>query len=252
MTKRIFVFIILLVSVNSSRMFAQDVSHLLVEGSVFEKAFRDQDALNKYLEVLKADPNNLTALCKASQLYSVLGKRLDSKDRQKDYYVRALGFASQALKVAPNNAEANFSMAISKGRIALVSSGEEKIKAIKEIKFYADKTIQLDPKNFKGYHVLGKWYYEVSDLSSVEKWLVKIAYGSLPQASLEQSIKYYEKSKQLNPAFILNYLELAKAYQRNDEEDMAKKLLLEMQQLPLSGSDDVKIKEMGRKMLDDL
>jgi tetratricopeptide (TPR) repeat protein len=231
---------------------AQDVQTLLQQGAALEKSFRDQDALLKYGEVLKKDAHNIIALCKVSQLYTVIGKRQDSKEKQKEFYNKGLDHARLAIKYAPGNAEANFSMAICKGRIAQVSSGEEKIKAINEVKAYADKSIHLDPNNFKGYHLLGKWYFEVSDLNTVEKWLVKMMYGSLPKATLDDAIRNYEKSKQLNPNFMLNYLELAKAYVREGQDAKAKKLLLQMQSLPHTTSDDPKIKALGKKMLDDL
>jgi tetratricopeptide (TPR) repeat protein len=143
-------------------------------------------------------------------------------------------------------------MAISMGRMALIASGEEKIKAVKEIRRYADKCVELDPSNYKGYHVLGKWHYEVSDLSNLERWLVKVTYGGLPQASLDDAVKNYEKSKQLFPNFLLNYLELAKAYKRKNEKAKARVLLEQLQKMTPTASDDPKIKSLGKKMLDDL
>ena len=252
MSKWLILLLLIVTIFPSMYLRAQDIPTLMQQGAALERSFRDQEALSKYSEVLEKDPANVTALCKVSQLYNVLGKRQPTKEKQKEYYIKALNYATLALKDAPNNSEANFSMAMSKGRIALVSSGEEKIRAIKEVKAYADKCIQLDPQNFKGYHVLGKWYYEVSDLNFLEKWLVKTMYGSLPDATLMDAIRCYEKSRQLNPSFLLNYLELAKAYKRNEEDDKARRLLQQLQVLPPTASDDPKIKALGKKMLDDL
>lgn len=235
-----------------SSSFAQDVALLMRQGEALEKAFKDDDALAKYNEVVKKDPNNIEALCKASAMYSIVGKRRPEKSEQKEYYKKGETYARRALAINPNHSEANFAMAISMGRLALISSGKEKVAAVKEIKVYADKCVQLDPKNFKGYHVLAKWHYEVSDLSAFEKWIVKITFGALPPASLEDAINYYEKSKALYPGFLLNYLELAKAYKRKGENAKAKVLLEQMVKLPPTASDDAKIKSLGRKMLDEL
>jgi tetratricopeptide (TPR) repeat protein len=231
---------------------AQNVVALMQQAQALEKAFKDEQALKKYVEVLKYDPLNIDALCKTSELYNIVGKRLSGKDEQKKYYKTGEAYARKAIKLNPNHPEANFAMAISMGRLALVSSGKDKVAAVKEIKTYADKCIQLDPKNFKGYHVLGKWHYEVSDLNSFERWIVKITYGALPPSSLDESIKNYEKSKQLAPGFLLNYLELAKAYKRKGDTNRARALLEQLQKLPPSASDDVKIKSLGRELLDDL
>jgi tetratricopeptide (TPR) repeat protein len=231
---------------------AQNVALLMQQAQSFEKAFKDEEALKKYSEVLKYDPKNIDALCKTSELYSIIGKRLSTKEQQREYYKAGETYARKAIGINPNHSEANFAMAISMGRTALISSGKEKVMAVKEIKTYADKCISSNPKNFKGYHVLGKWHYEVSDLNALEKWIVKITYGALPPSSLEDAIKNYEKSMQLAPGFLLNYLELAKAYKRNGEKNKAKVLLQQMQKLPPSSSDDPKIKSLGKKMLNDL
>lgn len=232
--------------------YSQDAKVLMIEAEKLEKAFHDEQALNKYLEVVKVQPQNADALAKVSELYSLLGKRQASKDKQKEYYTKGKQYAALALKANPNNSEANFAMAIAMGRMALMYSGEEKIKAVRDVRTYADKCIQLDPKNYKGYHVLGKWNYEVSDLSAFERWIVKVGYGALPKASMDDAAKYYEKSMQLNPSFLLNYLELAKVYKKKDNTDKSRALLTQMLKMPPTSSDDAKIKRLGKELLDDL
>lgn len=254
MTKSIFISLLIAVisAVSPVKMIAQNVSVLMQQAEALEKSFKDEEALKKYLEVLKYDPQNIDALCKVSELYSIVGKRLSTKEQQREYYKAGETYARRAIKVNPNHSEANFAMAVSMGRMALISSGKEKVVAVKEIKTYADKCIQIDPSNYKGYHVLGKWHYEVSDLNALEKWIVKVTYGALPPSSLEEAIRNYEKSLRLAPNFLLNYLELAKAYKRHGEQDKARALLLQLQKLPVSTSDDPKIKSLGRKLLDEL
>jgi hypothetical protein len=47
------------------QLYSQDLSVTLKEATNFERALKDQDALNKYKEVLAADPNNIVALVKS-------------------------------------------------------------------------------------------------------------------------------------------------------------------------------------------
>ena len=230
---------------------AQDVNQLLTEARKFETEFKQTEALNKYLDILKVQPNHFVALCKASELHSLLGKRQPTKEKQRNYFNAAKGYAQQALKVNAASTESNFVMALAMGRMAIISSGEEKIKAVKDIKTYAETCIRLDPANYKGYHILGRWHYEVSDLSSFEKWLVKIAYGSLPPASLKDAMANYEKSKQLSPGLTINYLELAKCYHRKDDDKKAIEHLNYLLTLPNIMVDDPTVKEEARQLLKD-
>jgi tetratricopeptide (TPR) repeat protein len=230
---------------------AQDLNTLLKEAQQLEASFKEAEALQKYLDVLRYQPNNLPALIKTSELHSIVGKHQASKDKQKEYFRNAKTYAQKALHVNSNSSEANVVMALAMGRMAMIASGEEKIKAVKDVKAYAEKSIQLDPNNFKGYHVLAKWHYEVSDLNAVEKWLVKVTYEALPKASLDDAIRYYEKSRQLNPSFLLNYLELAKSWHRKNNDKKAIEMLEAMLKLPNKIADDVNIKKKGKKFMEE-
>jgi len=231
---------------------AQDINLLTKEAEKLESSFREYDALQKYKEVLRHQPINLNALCRASDLCSRIGHREESKAKRADYYKAARTYAEVALKVNPQSAEANFVMAVAMGRMAMISSGKDKVQYVNEIRKYAETTLKYDPNSFKAYHVLGKWNYEVSNLSPVERALAKLLFGGIPKASLQDAIRYYEKSKSLESSFALNYLELAKAYHRNRQDDKAKELLKKLETLPNKIEDDARIKQEGKELLKEL
>jgi tetratricopeptide (TPR) repeat protein len=231
---------------------SQDIPQLTKEAEKLESNFHEYDALQKYKEVLRHQPTNLNALCRASDLCSRIGHRESGKAKQLDYYKAGKTYAEIALKISPQSAEANFVMAVAMGRMAMVSSGKEKVEFVNEIRKYAETTLKYDPNSFKAYHVLGKWNYEVSNLSPIERGLAKILFGGLPKASLQDAIRYYEKSRSLEPNFALNYLELAKAYHRNKQDDKAKELLKKLETVPNKIEDDTQVKAEGREMLKEL
>ena len=231
---------------------SQDVPMLIKEAEKLESSFREYDALQKYKEVLRHQPANLNVLCRASDLCSRIGHREQDKAKKADYFKAAKTYAEVALKVNPHSAEANFVMAVSMGRMAMISTGKEKVQYVNEIRKYAENTLKYDPNSFKAYHVLGKWNYEVSNLSAVERGLAKLLFGGIPRASLHDAIRYYEKSKSLESSFALNYLELAKAYHRNKQDDKAKELLKKLETLPNKIEDDTRIKKEGKELLREL
>ena len=180
--------------------FAQDANAILKEAQQYELDLKENEAFLKYAEVVHIQPANLVALCKCSELCVYIGGRQHEKYKKADYFKAAKTYATAALKLNPNSSDANLVMAMAIGRLTLIASGKEKIVAVNDIKFYAEKAIKSDPTNFKAYHVLGKWNYEISNLSFVEKTLAKLFYGDVPKASLHESIIYYERSRSINPA----------------------------------------------------
>jgi hypothetical protein len=126
-----FVFVLFFLPLLSK---AQGIDKLLLEAKQQESVFKDNEALIKYMEVLKIQPDHITALCKVSELFSLTGKRQASKEKQKEYYAAALKYAKLAYATYPTSGEACFVMSVSMGRIAMMASGQEKIDAVKAIK----------------------------------------------------------------------------------------------------------------------
>jgi tetratricopeptide (TPR) repeat protein len=226
----------------------QNIVVLLQQAERLEKT-NQEAAFSKYQEIIKLQPTHLKALIKCSEMCSSIGHRQENKENKISYFKAARKFAEIALRLHPNDAEANFVMSIAMGRMALISSGKQKIEAVNDIKKYAELSIKNDPNNFKAYHVLGRWHYEVSNLGAVERTAAKILYGGLPPASLTEAIAYYEKSKALNAAFALNYLELGKAYYRNHQKEKAMATLSFLSTIANTTVDDTRVKAEGKKLM---
>jgi len=232
--------------------FGQDVAALIKEGNRLEAVPDEKGAFKKFKEVLKLNATNIYALNKCSELCSRIGQReITNTKLRSEYYQAAKIYAETSLKIDPKNSEANCVMAIALGRSSMAKSGRDKIENAKEVKKYVDAAIAGDAGNFKAWHVLGRWQYEISNLNSLERGLVKLFYGGLPPATLKQSIASFEKARVLRPEFLLNYYEMAKAYKDNDNKAKAIAYLQLMITLPIQTEDDPAIKNKAKDLLKD-
>ena len=244
-----FLFSIFALLLSTNIIIAQDVNSLVAEGQRLEAALDERAAIGKFKEALKLSPQNLTALTRCSEICSSIGNRETTTKTRDAYYNAALVYAQTAVKLYPENDLSNVSMAIAVGRIVLTKSGKEKIASVKDLKMYAEKAIKANANNFKAWHILGKWHYEVSNLTGLERGAAKLLFGALPASSFATAVSCYEKAKGLNSTFILNYLELAKAYKKTGDVTKAKAVLTAMQNIKNNAADDVRIKEEGKVLL---
>ncbi len=233
----------------SIHVLSQDVHSIIKEADRLEAAADEKAAFVKFKEALKVQPNNLHALAKCAELCSSIGNRETNTKTRDDYFKVALIYAKTAYKLYPESDAANVAMAITVGRIVLLKSGKEKIASVKDLKAYVEKAIAVNPNNFRAWHILGKWHYELSGLNGFERTAAKLMYGALPASSLASSIVCYEKAKTLSNNFALNYLELAKAYKRNGEKAKALAQLNYLLTMPNKIQDDEKIKGEARGLL---
>ena len=234
------------------RGLAQDTTVLMQKAAQSEAAFREEEALSEYKAVLKVRPQQLTALIRCSDLSCRIGNRQTDRDKKVDYFKAGYQYAQSAYRLDSTNSEVNIVMAFSLGRMILIQTNKERVTAAGDIKRYAGNAIRYDPSNFKAYHILGRWHYEVSRLNFFERVFARWFYGSLPEASLADAIRNYEKSMALRPDFMLNYLELAKALHRDGQNERAEGLLRQMEKLPDEMYDDRQVREEGKKLLNDL
>lgn len=225
---------------------------MLDRGVRLEAAFREEEAIPVYQQVLQLQPHNITALCRCSDLSCRIGNRQGDRGKKIGYFKAGYQYAQRAYRVDSTNSEANIVMAFSLARMALVQSGRQKVAAANDILHFAERAIRYDPANYKGYHILGRWNYEVSNLNFIERTLARWFFGALPEASLPEAIRNYEKSMALRPDFMLNYLELARAYRRDGQKAKAIQLLRHLDRMHDGMYDDRQVRKEGRQLLKEM
>jgi tetratricopeptide (TPR) repeat protein len=248
---KLFLFLLFIPLCFSAR--SQDIAVLLKEADNFERQIKETEALDKYKQVLETDHTNIKALVKAAELHASIGGRLTGKSSKKLYFETATAYAKKAFEADPNNADANYVMGMAAGKMTDVESENKKIVAfVKDAKIYNEKAISINPKHAKATYSIGKWHYEMVNLSGIKKMAVKLFYGGLPNGDLDSAISYFEKCRVLDPYFALNYLDLAKAYRDNHRPTQAIEILNKLVKLPTRTGDDAAIKAEGAKMLNDI
>lgn len=233
-------------------LFGQATDSLVNHGLKLEKAMQEAAALQQYLTVLKTDSFNLTALNRSAILTIREGKRQKTAKAAIPYYRTAKDLASTALRTDPDNKESLVAMATALRQLSLHAGAKEKAAYLKEIKADLDKALQIDAAYAPAWHALGNWNYDISKMNFAERAATKLLFGGLPDASFAAAIKDYLKCQRLDPAFILNISDLAKAYHANEEDLKAITALKQAIRLRPILQDDRMIQQECKKMLESL
>lgn len=233
--------------------YAQDIPVLFKEADNLERQIKEPEALEKYKQILGIEPANTKALVKAAELNASIGGRQAEKNNRKLYIESALAFAKRAFDSDPKNADANYVLGMASGKMTDVEPENRKIVAfVKDAKIYAEKALAINPNHAKANYSMGRWHYEMVNLSGIKKVAVKLFYGGLPNGDLDSAISYFEKCKTFDPYFVLNYLDLAKAYRDNHRPAQAIEVLNKLVKLPIRTGDDAALKGEGAKLLESM
>ncbi len=241
--------IVFLNSFFSNQINAQTQSELIIQAKELIRNKNETAAYPLLVKAVSAGNTNLEALSLAAFYADKEGNRQTDDKKRNDFYQASKIFANRAYQLYPNNAEANYVMGVALGRIALISSSKEKVKLSKQIKELGEKCVQLNPNHAGGFHLLGKWHYEVYNLNFIEKAAVNLLFGGLPAANINTSCILLLKAIQLRPDYLLYKLDAAKSlHQAGKNEDALKQLKNIMAAKPTT-QDDFSIIEEANKLL---
>jgi tetratricopeptide (TPR) repeat protein len=231
---------------------AQDVGYLLRESETLEKALKEEEALAQVMEALKLAPNDVAALSKASLLSASIGNRQADKNKKAEYVNAARTYAESALLSNGNDGAAHYAMANALDLEARLNGGKDKARALRGVKVHVDSALLLQPANSRAQHLLGNWHQQVSKLNPAEKASLKVLFGGLPDASMDQAIEWMEKARVTDPYYVLDHLDLAKAYKEIGRSEKAIDVLNRLVKLPPRTPDEAGYKAEGKKMLESL
>ena len=219
-----------------------NVNSLLNQIDVLHDQNKFQDALELSLETFKKykeDSNN-----KDQILWRLARSYFDIADQSSDIEIRkknidsALPYAKEALEISPLSSKANHWYAVIIGQKGVLEGTKQKIINSYEVEKYCLKAIELDPSYDGSYHVMGRWHYNVADLSWIERNIASLVYATPPEGSFNEAAEYFQKAISSKSDEIRHYLWLGKSYYALGKYDDAKQILMDASKLNQNSESD--------------
>lgn len=137
-----------------------------------------------------------------------------TRDREKKerLYRKSVEYSEAAVRADPRDADARAYLAASYGSYAMFAGGKEKVQLANRIRDELDEALRLDPDNQVALTIYGTWHREVSEVSWIERQLANMFLGSMPDGSLEESIRYLKAAVRVAPKVFRHRYELALSY----------------------------------------
>jgi tetratricopeptide (TPR) repeat protein len=210
--------------VRLSAMGANPLAEQFIEqGDAQVKALHAQEALALFQQAAQVDPNDAEIVLRISQQYSNLIAVAKSPAEAAEYAKRSLDEAKLAVALAPQNEKARLALAVAYGRLTDFVDNRTKVEYSRQVKTEVDNALQLDPNDDFAWHVLGRWNYAVATLNPFLKLIAKYVYGGMPDASLQESVRDYQKAIAIAPQRVIHHHELARTYAALGDTDDARK-----------------------------
>lgn len=212
-----------------------------------------QQSWNAFLHYTEAQKNagdDRQLAWRFARTYTAFALTARTPDEEQWNYARAKEFAERAVGYDPNNEEAVISIAVYYGwRTFMEQDNESKLRASRLMHQYVTRALALNPNDDFAWNIHGQWNREVAKLSWVEKLVVKVIYGGLPDASFDQAVSDLRRAIQLRPQRIMHYVELGKTLFAMGEDADARATLQHALDLPHNDGVDEKVKDEARKLL---
>lgn len=217
---------------------AQSLPALLTSGTAAADARNPALALRDFQAALAIDSTSYEANWRASIAAVDIGKQTPDSipDPARDSLFRlAERYATRAVAANPDGADGFFALANAIGRTSLTLGKKERVRRAAEIRTYALRAIELNPRQDGAFHVMGRWNAEIMRLSSFQRFFAKSFLGGavFNQASWANAVSYMTKAVEIRPEFIYHRYDLALIYIDTKQWALARQQLEIIPTLPL-------------------
>lgn len=173
---------------------------------------------------LKRDSEFLWRFGKACMLWAnALPKR---NPKRKELIFEGREFCLKAYSLNEDSFEALRWTAILCGAATDYLGIKDRVEQGKVFKAYLDKAIGIDPKEYTLLHLRGRFSYEVSNLSWLERKVCNTMFSSLPECTTEEALcDFLEAEKNHNNPWAENLLYVARCYATKKERKLAEEFL---------------------------
>ncbi|XP_054832706.1 regulator of microtubule dynamics protein 2 [Eublepharis macularius] len=152
-------------------------------------------------------------LWRLARAYGDMFELTTNVEEKKNYASEGKLRGENAVSLDSSSAESHQWFAVMCGYLSQFESIQNKIKNGYLFKEHLDKAIELKPRDPFLYYLLGRWCYEVAQLSWIEKKVATALFGTPPTSTIHEALQNFLKAEEIHPGYSkYNYVYLAKCY----------------------------------------
>lgn len=168
-----------------------------------------------------------------------IGSATDGAGEKRRWWLAGLQHALAAHEADDACAGAHHWLAIMTCSCAEFEGPAAQIKTAFFFREHLQRAIELAPDDPAQYFALGRWCYEVSQLSWVMRKAAATLFGSPPESSIDEALSLFSTAEQLRPgSWKLNMLWLGKCHRLRGDADTARELFERALALPCRNNED--------------
>lgn len=76
---------------------------------------------------------------------------------------------------------------------------DQRVKSFGTVKEYLLKAVELNPQDAVSLYILGKWCFEMANMSIVQRFISYMFYGEVPTSTFNEAYEYLLKSSEIFP-----------------------------------------------------
>ncbi|KAM9202959.1 regulator of microtubule dynamics protein 3 isoform 1-T1 [Dugong dugon] len=178
-------------------------------------------------------------LWRLARAYSDMCELTEEVSEKKSYALNGKGEAEAALEKGDESAECHQWYAVLCGQLAEHEGIQRRIQTGFSFKEHVDKAIALQPGNPSAHFLLGRWCYQVSHLSWLEKKTATALLESPLTATVQDALQSFLKVEELQPGFSkAGRIYISKCYRELGKNSEARQWVKLAQELPSVTNED--------------
>ena len=221
-------------------------------GDRHDRRRQTAEAISAYEKANGLSPSNAEVLWRLSKQYCLTASTRTVRSEKAELLQKALGLARDAVQANPRNANAHIAVAICYAKQMEISDHKTQIRLSRLIRDESEESLRIDPDLEMGYHMLGRWHYELASLNPLLKGFAKLIYGNLPDGTFESAAENFKKAIELNSHRVMHHELLARTYLAMGNRDFAVKELQKASHIKPLDHDDEESKNAVIKLLSSL
>ncbi|OXU30880.1 hypothetical protein TSAR_002601 [Trichomalopsis sarcophagae] len=204
---------------------------------------------HKLKTLVKEHPDDVEIVWRFARSCYHCSIQVNNSERQKEYIFEGCDACEHLLHISHGNLYKWYAILVGVKSKFLPTKG--KIEYGYLFKEYVEKALEINPHDSFLHHLMGRFKFEVSELSWIERKVASTLFGEVPSATYQDAIPHFETAEKLSQKpHHENTLLLGKSYIAVGKYQEGVSWLSRLEEIPVNTDEETRVQGEARKLLE--